>query len=62
MQAAEAAKAQSQEAGANGDGDVDMSNAEDREKFQMDILREVVGEFRDRFEGNEWVKTVLANL
>lgn len=29
---------------------------------QMAKLKEVVEEFRERFEGNNWIKTVLANL
>lgn len=44
------------------DGDEDMRSKEEKGEWQMAKLREVAEEFRERIEGNEWVKAVLANL
>lgn len=45
------------QAGANGD-DVHTQSKE----YSMEVLKEVVAEYRDKFEGNAWVKAVLDNL
>lgn len=44
---------------AAGEGDVPMVP---KEEEQMEMLKSVVAEYKEKFDGNAWVKAVLENL
>lgn len=46
--------------GSASDGDVSMVSMSEEE--QLKKLKETVEEYREKFEGNEWVKTLLENF
>jgi len=44
---------------ASGEGDVPMVP---KEEDQMELLKAVVAEYKEKFDGNAWVKAVLEHL